>query len=264
MVLRIGSTLGRRSRACSRLLIWGLFVAPVCALGQSVAIGTGDRWQSDDAVIDFDCASLNVSGQLDAANAQLRDIHHFASSGQITAGSASIAVGGDWSQSGSFASGSSTVRFADHCGEAVSAIIGSTSFANLNVTSSRAKAYIFESGQTQSVSSSLTLAGAPGQHLLVRTSQAGVHSDIALVEGGAQNISWIDVADMRASADSAWLAPAPAVTFNAIDSGNNARWFERLVPRELPSGSTWTMILMTLGLASLAMRHRRLGRACSE
>lgn len=252
------STSGRQltRRVCALLL--ATFAIPVSALAQTVAIGAGDRWQTDDAIVDLDCAALNVAGDLDAGNAQIRGIHHLSISGQVAAQSALIGVGGDWINHGSFQAGNSTVALGDRCDEALSMVIGSSAFSTLQLTSARGKSYAFEAGQTQFVLQGLNLAGTTGNRLSVRSTQSGSQASVALSEIGVQQISWIDVADMVAPVGSAWIAPAAPESFNSIDSGNNVRWFQRLDPVQLPAVSLLTTITLALGLVLLAMRSRRL------
>lgn len=257
------STSGRRLTGYVRALLLAMFAVPFSALAQTVAIGAGDRWQTDDAVVDLDCAALDVAGNLDAGNAQIRGIRHLSISGQVAAQSASIAVGGDWINHGSFLAGNGTVAFGDRCDEALSMMIGSSAFSTLQLTSARGKVYGFEAGQTQFVLQGLALAGTTGNRLSVRSTQPGSHASIALSESGLQQISWIDVADMEAPVGSAWIAPATPESFNSIDSGNNVRWFQRLDPVQLPAISLLATITLALGLVLLAMRSRRLRHGSS-
>ncbi len=234
------------------------FAVPVDVFAQTVSIDAGAHWQIGDAVVDMDCAALNVAGTLDAQNGEVDGIGDLDIAGALSAATATFEVGGNWNNHGAFAAGAGTVRFSDRCGAAQATIGGASTFANLIVESAAGKAYRFPAGLTQTVAQSLHLAGASGQLLPIRSTQSGVRASLALSQAGGQQIAWVDVADMEAPAGSAWLAPGLAATFHSVDSGNNVRWFV-LAPQAAtipaPATSPWALFALALALGLLGRRR---------
>lgn len=228
------------------------------ASAQTVDIGPGARWQSDGASIDFDCADVAVAGRLDVEDGMLSGIGRFANSGTVTSDAGAIEVGGDWINQGQFSAGTGSVHFSDRCDRPQATIASATTFATLDIGSDRGKLYRFAAGQTQSISTALRLTGAPGAHLVLRSTQPGAQSRLALANGAAQQIGWVDVADQAAPAGSQWLALGPPGQFNAIDSGNNTRWFGAPAEAQpVPAMSWWPLFALVLLVAGIAARRFR-------
>ncbi|MCX7556941.1 hypothetical protein OS187_08940 [Xanthomonadaceae bacterium JHOS43] len=201
--------------------------------------------------MDLDCAALRIEGAVDAADGQIAGVGHLDLAGQLAATTASLEVGGDWNNHGSFQAGSGTVVFSDRCNQSQSTLQGNTTFATLVIESARGKTYQFPSGATQDVSSALRLSGVAGQRMSIRSTTPGSRANVALDNAGSQQIAWVDVADMAAPSSAAWLAPGLPTAFNAIDSGNNQRWFAlaSVAPVMVPATSIWAL----LGLAVLTL-----------
>jgi hypothetical protein len=247
----------RRVRRCAAVVLVA-FALPAGAFAQTVSIEPGARWSVGDAVVDLDCAAVNVAGALDAQDGRVDGIGDLDIAGQVTATTAALEVGGNWNNHGSFVAGTGTVRLSDRCDQAAASIRGTTTYSTLRIDSARAKAYRFEAGTTQSVAQALQLTGAAGQYLAIGSTQAGTRAGLALSTGGTQQIAWVNVADMAAPEGSAWLAPGRPEDFHSVDSGNNLRWFqtaEPAQPAQVPTTSGGALLVLLLGLGLLG-RHR--------
>ncbi len=249
-----------RRVATPTLMLAVALALPGAGFAQSVSIGPDASWQAGDAAISFGCAEVSNTGHFDAGSAELSEIGDFSNSGQTTASAARFEVGGDWDNSGGFDGGDSVVAFADACGRAAAQLTGSTTFPELRIESARAKQYRFEAGATQQVVQALHLQGAPGQHLLIRSTAAGSRADIALATAGTQSVGWIDAADMGAPFTAAWIAPGPAEAYDSLDSGGNFRWFGSSgldAPRVVPAASAGMLALLALALGLIGWRGLR-------
>lgn len=247
-------------------LVLAALTFPATVLAQSVSIEAGASWQVGDATLDLDCAAVDVAGTLHAQDGEVGGIGNLDIAGQVTAATASLDVGGDWNNHGAFLAGTGTVRLIDRCDRAHASIFGATDFSTLRIESARAKAYSFEAGRTQSIAALLQLTGAAGQYLSLGSTQVGARAALALSEGGVQQIAWLSVADMEAPEGTAWLAPGLPEAFNAIDAGNNLRWFQtpppvdppRPPPIPAPALSVWALLVLTLALSVFGARKFRL------
>lgn len=244
-----------------RAFLMAILTMPGFAAAQGISIDAGASWHLGDALVELDCVPVQVAGLLDVQDSRLDGVGDVAISGQLTAAAASIEVGGNWSNQGHFAAGASTVHLSDRCDANVASISGSTSFSTLHIESERSKGYVFQAGQVQAVAAALRITGMPGAPLVLGSTQAGIHAELALAEGGSQQIAWIDVADMAAPEGSAWLAQGPPEDFDSVDSGNNFRWFEPAAPAAppvaVPADSRWALLLLALALLVLARRGFR-------
>lgn len=96
-------------------------------------------------------------------------------------------------------------------------ISGSTTFYNLTKSVATARTLTFTAGTTQTVTGTLTLNGAAGQLLSLRSSAAG--STWNINPSGVTSISYVDVQD-GTNVDPDTIFPT-----NSVDSGNNVNWF---------------------------------------
>lgn len=133
--------------------------------------------------------------------------------GTLSAGANSITVGGNWSNSGTFNAGTGTVIFNDNT--KVSTISGSSTFFNFSSTTA-GKQITFTAGTTQTISGTLTLTGASGNLIVLRSTVSG--SQWSINPQGSRSVSFVDVKDSNNT---------NATAINAItstDSGNNTNW----------------------------------------
>jgi uncharacterized repeat protein (TIGR01451 family) len=130
--------------------------------------------------------------------------------GELIAPSGNFNVAGNFAHSaGTFTHSSGTIVFD---GAGATTVSGDTTFYNLTCTTA-GKQLNFTAGTTQTVSNTLTLTGASGNLITLRSTQAGSKWDITL-SGAAQTVSYIDVKDADANTNT-------VTCYNSTDSGNN-------------------------------------------
>jgi len=178
---------------------------PASASGLSV--GAGSTVQLGDALLALGCNDL-----------------HIEPAGMLQAQASTIQLAGNWDNRGTFDPGTGTVRVEDGCSvPEMSDVGGSNTFFDLVVTTSTGKKVRFQAGGTQTILDHLTLMGAPGNLLMIRSTMPGEQAFLNLAQTGSQQIDYVDVADNGATGR--LLAPGPAATHHSIDSGNTTGWF---------------------------------------
>ena len=138
----------------------------------------------------------------------------------FTSTSGTMSVSGDFIFSGgTFTHNSGTVTL-DGAGQAIS---GSTTFYDLTKTVTSTDTLTFEDGDTQTIVGTVTLQGAVGNLLNLRSSDEDNSWYFTVAAGAAKSISYVDVQDSDASGSDATRKPInPAYS---LDSGNCIDWF---------------------------------------
>ncbi len=165
-----------------------------------LSVGSGASVDLSTGSLDLGCADLTVAGTMAAGTVgftQARDVT-IDPSGLVNGNSATLEVAGDWDNAGSFNAGTSTVQLMDGCSLASAVVSGDTTFANLEMTTTSGFLYSFVSGSTQTVTNSLTLLGAAGNLLTIRSTVGG--SAAFLNVQGSSSADFVDVQDNDASA----------------------------------------------------------------
>lgn len=146
----------------------------------------------------------------------------FNSSGQ------NISIAGNWTKTGAaYIAGANTVTF-----NGINQIItGNTTFNNFTKSVAAADALTFAANSTTVVIGQVTLNGAAGQLLSLRSSSSPTRWNLNLT--GTKSISYVDVQDGDASGSIA--GNKPVVPTNSINSGNNIAWFGFVI-----SGTVYT------------------------
>lgn len=200
-----------------------LGLAPL-AQGAQLQVGAGSRVDFGDATVKLGCADLNVNGSAAASASRLSGIDtlNIGAAGDLQAGSAQVALSGDFARSGSFDAGGSTVSIVDACARSTSRVSGGTVFNHLSVTSGTGKTIALAAGQTTTVLGQLTLQGAQGQLLKLRSSAAGTPAQLSATT--QQSVQWVDVADNRATGEV--IAFGKPSQFQSQAGGNLFRWFQ--------------------------------------
>ncbi len=130
-------------------------------------------------------------------------------------GASSLSVAGNFNHAGgTFTHNSGTLTL----NGAKQSILGSTTFNNLSKTVAASSTLTFQHGTTQTVGGTLTLLGASGQLLNLRSDLTGSQWLASLP--GTRNVSFVDVQD---GSNLAFPVVNPA---NSVDSGNNNNWFK--------------------------------------
>ena len=216
-------------------LILALGLAGV-ASAQSVTVGSGSSLSLSNSTLDLGCSDLIVSGTTDLGSALVLQAAGVSipGGGTLTGGSATIDVTGDWSRSGTFTAGTGLVRFVDGCATVSSTISDSSTFNDLELTTTTGKQVMFEAGQTTTVNGMFEVSGAAGNLLNIRSTVDG--NEAFLMLAAADMGDFVDVKDNHT---------VPEVTLgpNSVLSGNSMGWgFAALVP-----------IMGPIGLVSLAL-----------
>jgi hypothetical protein len=191
--------LGGARRLAMATCVAGLEVATPAAAAE-LTVGSGASFDLGTALLDLGCADLKVGGTLSAGAVGFdaaRDLV-IDPGGVLNGDSALLEVTGDWNNAGSFSAGTSTLRLSDGCGVTSAIVSGNTSFANLEMTTTSGKRWSFAAGTTQTVASALTLLGASGNLLEIRSTSAGSVAFFNLL--GSQIGDFVDVEDNDATA----------------------------------------------------------------
>jgi len=135
--------------------------------------------------------------------------------GTATVSSGTINVGGNWRGTSTFFNaGAGSVVFTGS-GTTNQTLTGSSTFYNL--TSTRAGNQLnFEAGKRQTISNTLTLNGASGNNLVLRSTESGTQWEID--PQGTRDVSYVDVKDSKNVNSTAISAS------NSTNSGNNTNW----------------------------------------
>jgi hypothetical protein len=133
-------------------------------------------------------------------------------SGTFDANSLAMTVSGNWDNSGTFTANSGSVTLAG----SNQTLSGSTTFHNLSKSVSAADTLTFTASSTQTVTGTLTLNGASGQLLSLRSSSNG--SQWNLDPQGSRVFSYLDVKDSNN------IHATKAVALTSSTSGNNTNW----------------------------------------
>jgi hypothetical protein len=124
-----------------------------------------------------------------------------------------VNVGGSWNNNGTFNNNGRTVNLNGSIGQAIS---GNSTFFNLTKNTAVAQTLTFAAGCTQTVTNLLTLNGAAGNLLSLRSSISGTQWKINAP--GTQSVNFVDAKDSDASGGTV-ITPG-----SSVDSGNNLNW----------------------------------------
>jgi len=165
------------------------------------------------------------------------------SGGILTAPSGSFTISGNWNRTaGTFTPGLNTVTF-DGTSQMISGI---TTFYNLTKNVTLAATLTFENTMKQTVTHTLTLNGALGQLLSLRSNLSGTKFKITLPTGGTQSLSFLDVQDSDASGG---LTLAAGST--SVNSGNNLNWTFTILSIAVNT-TTWSVGTVDAGTAQIS------------
>lgn len=229
----------------------------------AIIIGAGSSVNFADNHVDLGCSDLNIAGSITASAANFTSITNLALDGGSFAPSASqISLGGNFANAGSFLPGSSRVAIVDACGNGTSQLSGATGFYDFVVATTSGKQILFPAAMAQSVEHSLILQGTAGHLLDIRSSAAGQRGVLALAQGAAQTIAYVNARDNNASI--AHIAPGFPEQFNSVDGGNLVNWFlnasgTALAPAPVLGAGRWLLVaaLLLAAARTLFRRNRK-------
>ena len=221
------------------------------ASAAEVSVGAGSSFSLGSGLLDLGCADLAVGGTLSGGTGtldQARDVS-IQGGGTLNGDAATLYVTGDWSNSGTFSAGTSTVNFVDGCGRSSATISGDSSFFELDVTTSSGKLVAFEKGSTTTVTDYLTLAGAPGQLLQIRSTLDGDEAYLDLQ--GGQSVAFVEVKDNHATGDPIEYGP------DSSSLGNTDGWVLLGIPVPVLGASGLVLLAaLMMGASALALQRR--------
>lgn len=154
-------------------------------------------------------SSFDVNGNLQIVSGNL----------DVSTSNYAMNVAGNWSNASTFTARSGTVTF-DGTSQTVS---GSTTFHNFTKTVLTADTFTLYSTKTQTVLGALTLRGAVGQLLTLRSDVSGIQAILSLDAGGSQLIDYVDVADNDATGGQELECLTSSE--GCVNSGNTDNWF---------------------------------------
>jgi len=143
-------------------------------------------------------------------------------------------VTGSWTVDGTFNAGTGTVSFLDGCGSIGATISGSNTFNDLSITTATGRLIRLDAGETTTVSGALSLGGASGNLLVLRSSVDGSETFFDLDAPASGD--FVDVKDHHAVDQPISLGP------NSVGAGNTTGW----------SIAAAVPVLGVLGLLALA------------
>jgi hypothetical protein len=215
-------------RGWQRLLLWVVvfsFFSPGSIFAARIVIDAPSKIDLGGGLIMLDCGDMVVDGELSLGTATVSGARHVTTTGTLNGDSGTIQMAGNWSNSGTVDPGSSAVEVSDGCALGISNFSGDTSFHDLSITTTGGKQLNLTANSAQKMANSLTLTGAAGNLLTIRSTSFGTPAFLELDGGGTQLISYVDVQDNHAPLPGQLLAPGAPSGFNSTDSGGNDRWF---------------------------------------
>jgi CSLREA domain-containing protein len=149
--------------------------------------------------------------------------------GTVNSGGQNVTVTGNWSNSGAYTSGANTVTL----NGTNQSITGNTTFNHFTKSVASAATLTFAAGSTQTFNGTVTLNGASGQLLSLRSSSSPTRWNFNVAASATKAISYVDVMDSDASGSD--ISKKPIGPTNATDSGNTVDWFNLAI-----SGTVYT------------------------
>ncbi len=178
---------------------------PIEFAGNIVNNGTISSSNAANPFVFTGTSTLSGSGALTFPNITIN------SGATLTSSSGNITVNGNFTNSGTFNNNLGTVTFAT---ATASTLAGNTTFRNLTCTTA-GKTLYFTAGSTTTVSGVLTLTGATGSRVILRsTSTSSVWN---INDAGTENVSAVDVQDSVAT-------NSINAQGDSLNSGNNTNW----------------------------------------
>lgn len=218
---------------CSNASSWAQISVPV---GASIDVPAG-------AILDATCGGIDVQGQVNVTSGQLRTDGDLmiGSSGSLNGNDGLIRVGGNLISTGTFNAQNSTVELTDGCLGNTTQIAGNLVFQNLVLSSSTGRTYAIQAGSQITVLGTLTLLGAPGQHL-----------QLVSANGGAVIVN---------------LGPSAHVVSNFVSVASNVQiGTAAAMARSIPTLSEYGVLMLStlLAMVAWARRHPQLANRFSR
>jgi len=171
------------------------------------------------------------------------------SDGTFDANGLAISCAGNWTNSATYTHNNNSVTL-DGTNQTLS---GSTTFYNLTKTVTSAATLTFDNTATQTITHNLTLQGASGQLLSLRSDAAAAYN-LTLQAGGTQSLSYLDVQYSDASGG-VELAAGPT----SVDSLYNLNWSFGAISLSISVvPSTWGVGTVDVGTTQVTTSDSRI------
>lgn len=219
----------------------------------TVMVGPGAGLDTGAGQLNLGCNDLTVAGDFGG---------HVVGAGNVSVlGGGSLntdqlSFSADWQNAGQ-AEVPGSVQWLDGCDALDVQMTGVTEFSTLEISTNNGRAVRLQANATQQVTGALTLQGAPGALLTLRSTMPGQFAGLSLAPQGSQSIAFVDVADIDSS-DGQLMAPGSAELSNSVDSGNNLNWFREFASAiPVPTlGLTGAMLLIFMFVLMSVGRFR--------
>ena len=231
------------------LVALGLVAGPAGA--GEVVIGNGSSISSGSGQIEPGCADIEIAGGLSGSLDGARNVTF--SPGADVVG-ASVGLSGDWVNNGPQAL-DVFIDWRDGCGVSEASMLGSSNVPALSIDSESGREIRFDAAGEQRVSNSLSLTGAPGELLRLRSTNAGQLALLSLEPGGSQLIDSVNVAGIDSRAGQS-IAPGHPSDYNSEQAGPVRNWFA-LPPVPIPTLGLVSTILFILLMILFGLFHQR-------
>ncbi|MDD4938793.1 MAG: filamentous hemagglutinin N-terminal domain-containing protein [Candidatus Omnitrophica bacterium] len=185
----------------------GTFTAPT---GSFTVSG---NWVNNGGTFNAGTGTVTFDGTTIISGSSITTFNNITITGTLTGHVTNINVSGNWTNNGTFVNNSGTVTFIDN--NQTSVISGSTTFFNFTSTTA-GKQITFTAGTTQTIAGTLTLTGASGNLIILRSSVSA--SQWSINAQGSKSVSFVDVKDSN-NINASEIAAA-----DSKDSGNNTNW----------------------------------------
>lgn len=239
----------------SKVVLLAILTVPMLCHGAGLTIQPGAGISINGGGINLGCTDLVINGDLNLGSGYISETADIIlSGGSLDAGTGTVILSGDWTNNGTFTSSASQVNIVDGCSSPSSLISGDNNFYSFSASSATGKELQLTAASKQVFANALSLQGATGMPLLIRSTSPGAQAFFELMPLATQNIAYVDVQDNNALAGSLLAPGLPAVS-NSVDSGNNLNWFHRPFSNiPIPTLSLPALLLLILAMLLVAFR----------
>ena len=244
--------LNDRSAQSRTLFFWLVALALVASPADAgeVVIGNGSSVSSGSGKIELGCADIQIAGGLSGSLDGAQNVAFFPGANVI---GASVGLSGNWVNNGPRAL-DVFIDWRDGCGVSEASMLGISDVPALSIASESGREIRFDTGGEQRISNSLSLTGAPGELLRLRSTEMAQLALLSLEAGGSQLIDSVNVAGIDSRAGQS-IAPGHPFDYNSEQCGAVRNWFV-LPPVPIPALGLVSTILFILLMILFGLFHQ--------